>query len=62
MTTLPFESPAPAAAPPRADGYWLFGRRADLGWFGASLLVPLAVYQPAYWAFGHAAVWPLYLI
>ena len=61
-TTIPFESPAPAAAPTQADGYWLFGRQADLGWFGASLLVPLAVYLPAYWAFGHAAVWPLYLI
>lgn len=62
MTTLPFAGAAQAAARAPADGAWLFGRRADLGWFGLSVLVPFAVYLPAYWAFGSAAVWPLYLL
>ncbi len=62
MTTLPFDGVATAAERAPASGYWLFGRRADLGWFGGSLLVPLAVYLPAYWAWGSAAVWPLYLL
>jgi hypothetical protein len=46
----------------KASGYWLFSRREDLGWFVFSLLVPTLVYLPAYFAFGSAAVIPLYLI
>jgi hypothetical protein len=43
-------------------GYWLFGRKADLGWFVWSLLIPLAVYLPPYAIWGSKAVWPLYLL
>lgn len=51
---------APVAAP--AASPWLFSARHDLGWALASLLVPLLVYLPPYFAWGPAAVWPLYLV
>ncbi|MEB3222131.1 MAG: hypothetical protein VKS61_08655 [Candidatus Sericytochromatia bacterium] len=43
-------------------GYWMFSARADAGWFGWSVIVPLLLYLPAYWTLGSAAVWPLYLV
>jgi hypothetical protein len=63
MTTIPFTGAATTAEGVQAaEGYWLFGPRADVGWFGLSLLVPLLLYLPAYWIFGSAAVWPLYAV
>lgn len=61
MATLPLTHlPATGAEP--ATGYWLFGRRADLGWFVFSVAVPLLLYLPTYWLLGSASVWPLYLV
>lgn len=62
MATLPLTGKPCANAAARSSGGWLFGQRTDLMWFGASVIVPLALYLPPYWAFGSAAVWPLYLI
>lgn len=61
MATLPL---AQAPAPPHeaTPGYWIFGRRTDLGWFVFSLAVPLLLYLPIYWLLGSSSVWPLYLI
>lgn len=61
MATLPLtQAPAPSQA--AAPGYWIFGRRQDLGWFVCSLAVPLLLYLPIYWLVGSSSVWPLYLI
>lgn len=62
MATLPLTETTAESSPTLAGGYWLFGRRADLGWFGWSLLIPLAVYLGPYAHWGHPAVWPLYLL
>jgi hypothetical protein len=45
-----------------SGGYWMFSARADTGWFGWSVLVPLLLYLPAYHVLGPAVVWPLYLV
>ncbi len=61
MATLQLTQ-ASSTTPDSASGYWIFGRRTDLGWFVLSLAVPLLLYLPIYWLVGSASVWPLYLV
>ena len=53
---------APSLSRTATRGYWLFGPEADRGWFVWSVLIPLALYLPAYWSLGSGVVWPLYLM
>ncbi|MBC7544662.1 MAG: hypothetical protein H7338_18220 [Candidatus Sericytochromatia bacterium] len=62
MATLSLETTQTRTPDRQAEGYWLFGRKKDLGWFIWSLLIPLAVYLPAYAIWGKASIWPLYVI
>src|SRR4051812_11198826 len=62
MATASLLDVPPSAPTQTATGYWLFGRKQDLGWFVWSLLIPLAVYLPAYAIWGKSSIWPLYVI
>lgn len=65
IASAPHSLDAVAAAPASAAAEaqpWLFSARHDLGWAMAAILLPLLVYLPPYWAWGGAAVWPMYLV